>query len=188
MNGTRVQGNILRIRLPSQKHIQHDSKDRDELLCSTSGRTDIPAEHKNNARADPDKSCSTSLASELIRHGLPLRPDQELARGDSSQQPDVTSQEIVHTDSGSKGQRKLKRAVKRYGHLIENWTPPSRLGEHAEIDDEDWLFGRKHEGRQPEKKLRCSSEMSCSSSSLSWPRAHYLHDADIYALPYTVPF
>ncbi|XP_027090014.2 uncharacterized protein LOC113750228 [Coffea eugenioides] len=187
LNGTRVQGNILRIRLPSQKHIQHDSKDRDELLCSSSGRTDIPAEHKD-ARADPDKSCSTSLGSDLVLHGLPLRSDQGLARGNSCQQPDVTSQEIVHTDSGSKRHRKLKRAVKRYTDLIENWTPPSRLSEHTEIDDEGWLFGSKHAEKQPEKKVRSSSDISCSSSWLLWPRACYLHDADIYALPYTVPF
>ncbi|KAL3514791.1 hypothetical protein ACH5RR_027508 [Cinchona calisaya] len=189
LNGNPARGHILRIRLRSQKCIQNDIKGCDEQLCSTSGRIDKPAEHKNDAiRADPDKSCSSSLASDFIVHGLP-RPDKELTQANSSRQPDITSEEIMHADSGSSRYKKLKRVAERYRDLIENWTPPSQLGEHMVIDDEDWLFGRKHQQKQPEKNVRQSSEVSsCSSSSSLWPRAHYLPDLDIYALPYSVPF
>ncbi|KAL3505419.1 hypothetical protein ACH5RR_035260 [Cinchona calisaya] len=188
LNGTRVQSHILRIRLPSQKHIQHDIRDSGEQVCSTSGRTDLPpAEPKDDAsRADPDKTCSTP-ASDFIVQGLPLRPIQEFTQQNSFQQPDISSQEIEHPDSGSKRYRKVKRVVERYGDLIENWIPPSQLSEHTEIGDEDWLFGSKHEVKYPEKKVRLN-EMSCSSKSSLWPRAHYLHDADVCVLPYTVPF
>ena len=64
----------------------------------------------------------------------------------------------------------------------------------VEEDDEDWLFGNKDEDRSA-KRLRASNDVQsqvdnlpCSASAVMQPRAHYLANAEIYALPFTVPF
>ncbi|KNA04210.1 hypothetical protein SOVF_201780 [Spinacia oleracea] len=77
--------------------------------------------------------------------------------------------------------------------LFVDWVPPP-----LEItlvvdqdDDEDWLFGKKG-GDKSTKRLRVSDDgvnnLPCSASAVMQPRAHFLADAGIYALPFTVPY
>nr|XP_016510196.1 PREDICTED: uncharacterized protein LOC107827558 [Nicotiana tabacum] len=79
----------------------------------------------------------------------------------------------------------------QYKNLIENWLPPSLQTEHLGVDDESWLFQRKPKHTRVGEKSVVSKEVSndstCGSSAL-WPRAQYIHDAELYALPFTVPF
>ncbi|KAM7514045.1 hypothetical protein LguiA_003628 [Lonicera macranthoides] len=66
------------------------------------------------------------------------------------------------------------------------WVFPPLKNEEPEFDDLEWLFRRKIQNS--EKKFRSGREVSCCGNSTLWPRAHYLAEADIYTLPYTVPF
>ncbi|XP_009772830.1 stress response protein NST1-like [Nicotiana sylvestris] len=79
----------------------------------------------------------------------------------------------------------------QYRNLIENWLPPSLQTEHLDVDGEAWLFQRKPKHTRVGEKSAVSKEVSndstCGSSAL-WPRAQYIHDAELYALPFTVPF
>ena len=78
----------------------------------------------------------------------------------------------------------------RYQNLIENWVPPQILQDVCvDNEDEDWLFGGKSKLEMPEKKrvLRDDS-IPCSNTLSLWPRAQYLPEVDMFALPYTVPF
>ncbi|XP_060199852.1 uncharacterized protein LOC132628135 [Lycium barbarum] len=77
----------------------------------------------------------------------------------------------------------------QYKNLIENWLPPSLLqSDHLDVDDDQaWLFQRKPKQRRVEETNVCSNDTTCGSSAL-WPRAQYLQGADLYALPFTIPF
>lgn len=78
----------------------------------------------------------------------------------------------------------------QYKNLIENWLPPSLQSDNLDLDDDQsWLFERKPKHTRLEEKNVGSDDTTCGSSSASWPpRAQYLPDADLYSLPYTVPF
>ncbi|WMV27759.1 hypothetical protein MTR67_021144 [Solanum verrucosum] len=79
----------------------------------------------------------------------------------------------------------------QYKNLIENWLPPSLPSDNLDLDDDQsWLFQRKpKQARVEEKNIGSSNDKTCGSCSSLWqPRAQYLPDVDLYALPYTVPF
>lgn len=69
-------------------------------------------------------------------------------------------------------------------NLIINCAPPSS---HYEFDDQDWLFQRKPKQKRVKEKGEVSNDMSCGTSALL-PHAQYIVDAELYALPFTVPF
>lgn len=53
--------------------------------------------------------------------------------------------------------------------------------------DQDWLFSSVPKETRPVSKKQKTDAFQCSKSLLQ-PRAQYMPEADIYALPYTVPF
>lgn len=65
------------------------------------------------------------------------------------------------------------------------WVFPPLKNEGPGFDDLEWLFRRKIQNRE---KFRTGREVSGCGNSTLWPCAHYLAEADIYTLPYTVPF
>ncbi|KAG9141677.1 hypothetical protein Leryth_019304 [Lithospermum erythrorhizon] len=84
--------------------------------------------------------------------------------------------------------KKLVKVELQYRDLFVNWVPPP-IQMELDSDDQDWLYCKKKPDNQSEKKLKPSSNnVSCSSSSSLWPRALFIPEADIYALPFTVPF
>lgn len=101
---------------------------------------------------------------------------------------------VCSQDMGSQNSNKRKRPdykasrktiADQYKSLMENWNPPSLQSYNFGLDDDDdqsWLFQRKP------KQARVEEKNVGSSSALWPPRAQYLPDVDIYALPYTVPF
>ncbi|KAL2585370.1 hypothetical protein AAZV13_14G184200 [Glycine max] len=53
---------------------------------------------------------------------------------------------------------------------------------------DDWLFSSEpKESRPVSKKQKCDSDVFQLSNSM-WPRAQYLPEVEVYALPYAVPF
>ncbi|XP_019152787.1 PREDICTED: myb-like protein X isoform X3 [Ipomoea nil] len=163
-NVTRSHGNVIRIRLPSQKQMDYDSSAQNQQICSTSGRLDLPVQRKceTASSAGADNICSTSQQAQNAVE--------------------------THVSAASRPKRVEKPMHKdelQFRNLIENWVPSSLndLGD----DDQDWLFKRRKHDDTNAKKAIASTAMLCGSAAL-WPRAQYLQDADIFALPYTIPF
>lgn len=164
-NVTRSHGNVIRIRLPSQKHMDCDSSSQNQQICSTSGRTDLPVQRKceTASSAGADNICSTS------------------------QQTQNAVKSVSAASRPKRVEKPMHKDALQFRNLIENWVPSSSndLGD----DDQDWLFKRrKHDNTNAAKKPIASSTMLCGSSALLLPRAQYLQDADIFALPFTIPF
>ncbi|GAA0140245.1 hypothetical protein LIER_01628 [Lithospermum erythrorhizon] len=174
------------------------------------GQVDVPSiELGNNnvisvrpPRPEADRVCSATVpelvtsvgnaaaVSQFPENELPLlppRPDREVAS--SLGGPKVTTREddLPVRDPKSLN-KKLVKAELRYRDLFLNWVPPPPQTE-LEPDDQDWLFDKKkNPDNQSEKKLKSSNNVSCGNSSSLWPCAQFIPEADIYALPYTVPF
>ena len=85
-------------------------------------------------------------------------------------------------------EKKIQRKESAYKTLFENWVlPPAHyLGD--DFGDEDWLLGKKQADTNGSKRLKAGNDVSSCRCPTSWPHAHYLPEAEIHALPYTVPF
>lgn len=181
-------GNILRIRLPSQKSIKCDISD--EQLSTTPIRRDIP--DKIAYETEQNRTCpaaSVAAAPPSTAQALPPRPLNELRE---SQIPLSLHEGDIRSRGGhvSKEFKKKQKLLKKYTDLLGNFIPPTQQSLSFDAEDQDWLFGVKHqkEPMQLDRSSTVDSQISCSSSCSMWPKARHIPEVDIYALPYTIPF
>ncbi|KAI4389985.1 hypothetical protein MLD38_002144 [Melastoma candidum] len=76
----------------------------------------------------------------------------------------------------------------QYDSLLDQWVPASLNVKGDTSDDLDWILGPDQTGERCSKRQKPADKgrlLHNSFSSFSWPpRANYLQDAEIYALPY----
>lgn len=77
-----------------------------------------------------------------------------------------------------------------YRTSIENWVlPPPQYHQGNDFsDDEEWLFKTQRENRYECERYEARNDAIGCRSPMLRPRAYFLPEADVYALPYTVPF
>ena len=83
-------------------------------------------------------------------------------------------------------------------NVVENWVPNTIERRVEELtnsgDDECWWFLKKPSIHKFDETERCkqlyrnNESKQVISSSMGWPCARLLPEADVHALPYTVPF
>ncbi|KAJ0252228.1 Uncharacterized protein HA466_0130540 [Hirschfeldia incana] len=80
-------------------------------------------------------------------------------------------------------------------NVVENWVPNTIERRVEELtnseDDECWWFLKKPSSHKFDGTKRCkqlNESKQVISSSMAWPCARLLPEADLHALPYTVPF
>ncbi|KAJ4964001.1 hypothetical protein NE237_023940 [Protea cynaroides] len=129
--------------------------------CPTLGRTAIVQEKQEN---DP-RPCE----------------EQTTTRRTGVQTPEIAE---CSRKSGSK----MKKRESPYGDLLENWVPPPIENYVTDFDDQEWLFQKHSKPEREPKRFKPSNDGLCQGSTTFWPRACYFAEADIHALPYTVPF
>ncbi|XP_051123561.1 uncharacterized protein LOC127246319 [Andrographis paniculata] len=140
-------------------------------------------------RIDGEKMQSTS---QQIKPAVPPRKiSQSSAHRIDGEKIQSTSQQTKPAVPLTKSviMTPMQKMELEYKNLFENLTLPL-LPEAASLpDDQDWLFQRKNQDRNTNiKKISRNVRMPSSGSQTLWPRAHYLQEVDVYALPYTVPF
>ncbi|KAI3922604.1 hypothetical protein MKX01_006293 [Papaver californicum] len=164
---SRNSGNSVLIKLPLQKHKDIELPTNNGQVCSVSGRTEIIPMAKDDLPSlrACEQSCSTSGRNELH------------------------AQDDVHV-STSCGSKSAPRGIDlQFRDLIENWVPPTLQLYRTDFDDQEWLFEMNPQRKHEAKRLKPSSnDIDSCCGSFGWPRAFYLPAADMYALPYTVPF
>lgn len=177
-------GNIIRIRLlPPKKPKEHD----------TAGRIDFPAEHANEIanRFSQERNFSAKENSSIVG-AFPIGTVKEHVCSTSGRDEAAAASAYgkARTASGHHTvMTNMQKVELEYRSLFENWDPPQLQSQHIGQDDEEWLFRGRNQDVRVERKLKPFSDpISCSSASVSGPRAQYLHEADVYALPFTVPF
>ncbi|KAM7521237.1 hypothetical protein LguiB_020199 [Lonicera macranthoides] len=191
-NGCQTNGNTFRIRLPLQKHKEPVASASKEELCSTSGRTDLHVQQKYEVAQETTRQrdiCFPPLVRDIVVTGLTARPDNALNNTIIRKaEIFVPDQRPSASGSTSSSYKKLKKASKIYTELMTNWVPPTLERVLPDSGDQEWLFGGKRQKREGEQRKEGSDDVSCCCSSALQPRARYLPEADIYALPYTIPF
>lgn len=184
-------GKIIRIRLSSKKHNQSDASLIEEKHCSPSGRALVPPQLENEyaPRLRSEGFCSTSGSTGNGGQSLVFKTGGERFQI-ASKQIETAPPPLLETKALPPVMTAMEKEGLLYRNLIENWVPPQMNDICAETGDDDWLFGskiKKAEGSETRRICRDESVFSCSNSSL-WPRAQYLPEVELYALPYTVPF
>ncbi|GMP81671.1 hypothetical protein CsSME_00036304 [Camellia sinensis var. sinensis] len=175
VNGIRAHGNIIRIRLTSQKQKESDDVVTKERLTSTSGRTDSTSQHDSEIGLGRSQEfCSTSVGIDASSQVLTTQPIKDEG-GSSSGIASIATSYV----------NKIPKVDSFYKDLIENWVPPLVQSEQTDLGEQEWLFQRKN---QDGERCQASSNVLCRGSSTLWPHAQYLPEVDIYALPFTVPF
>ncbi|XP_026456302.1 histone-lysine N-methyltransferase, H3 lysine-79 specific-like [Papaver somniferum] len=186
-------GNVLRFRLSLSKN--KDNKNQIVVLppssmvekssCCTSERLEGVVQNgiddNNSCRSVSSQLCSTSGTTEVLLTKHKSTETAAMARTNCFD-------ESCFLDTVEDTQ---------YRNLIENWTPPSQSLAVCctDLDDQDWLFGSKQTAYD-RHKLASSKRVKATSSVEEkpmvspglWPSACYLADADMYALPYTIPY
>ncbi|KAL7128209.1 hypothetical protein ABFS83_14G300700 [Erythranthe nasuta] len=83
-----------------------------------------------------------------------------------------------------------QRLELQYKNLLECCLPSLTQYGRMETEDLDWLMQGNNEDVRTRKRQRFESGDCTSFSKRSelWPRAEYLHEIGVYALPFTVPY
>ncbi|XP_038997588.1 uncharacterized protein LOC120122524 isoform X2 [Hibiscus syriacus] len=180
---------IIRIRLPSQRHKDPEVLPTKEQPCSTSGKIDeafVQGTHEHVPRPGrelEEHSCSTanirfpeltpklSKETPFFSSGAP----ESVARSAEASLPTSLCSSCSPT------------LALGYKNLVEDWVVPTLQTELAGFADEDWLFQRKQNVDHAIKSSEDGNIGTCQMNSTSWPHARFLPEADIYALPFTVP-
>lgn len=85
-------------------------------------------------------------------------------------------------------ERSMLKTEAKYRELIVDWVPPPMELVSTEVADEEWLYRENVSGSKTTKTKHVSNDTGNGIYQGIQPHAHYLPDADIYALPYTLPF
>ncbi|XP_022951332.1 uncharacterized protein LOC111454195 isoform X2 [Cucurbita moschata] len=190
-------GKVIRIKLASSLSQQEDSSAGSEQTCSTTGRRCNPLHQtrdENSSRVPiVQKTSLTSLdqkRDENSGRGLIVQktsltmPDTPVAVKDPISKPNIKDLPLHAVDIGT--HRKRKPSDSAYEDLFDKWVPPTlQLGQQT--DNEEWLFGPKKQDERTKTNQAFSHAPICRSSSL-WPRGQFVPEADVYMLPYTIPF
>uniref|UniRef100_A0A2P2JLP5 Uncharacterized protein n=2 Tax=Rhizophora mucronata TaxID=61149 RepID=A0A2P2JLP5_RHIMU len=193
-DGRHNPGSIIRIRLPSQRHKDPEVLSNKEQPCSALGMSDdasiqwIHEPAHVSGREQEEHPCSTSRST-----------CQDSTLGLNNEKPFLPSGPSDIFASRAKLDLPTKlcgscspHLALKFRNLVENWVPPLMQCEYTDLDNQEWLL----ESTRPQKE-NCRLEFcGAGSAGLShgdttpypYPQTCYLPDADIYALPFTVPY
>ncbi|XP_050213294.1 uncharacterized protein LOC126664786 [Mercurialis annua] len=180
-NATKNNGNVIRIRLALQRHTEPNLSANVEHLCSTSGRTSLLPEKKQVVAISRQDHGST-IDSMAVDKANPV-PFKSISDAGSEKKEKSSRHHISRTE------KKLLKAEALYKTLFGDWTAPAIDYDQNNCDDQSWLSGTKTQDIHRDKRIKISHhDEPCHEASSFWPCARNLPQADIYALPYTVPF
>ncbi|XP_043697250.1 splicing regulatory glutamine/lysine-rich protein 1-like isoform X2 [Telopea speciosissima] len=134
------------------------------------------------------QTCSTLERATVVMQGKCENDPKPIEGQTCSTSGLLGVQGLDITESARRSSSKLKKRESRYRDLIENWVPPIIENSLSDFDDEEWFFKTQSKSERVAKRYKPSNDEGCLGSSDLWPRACYLPGADVYVLPYTVPF
>lgn len=106
-------------------------------------------------------------------------------------EPDVLASREQHCSTSGRTEIFKQQNYSQYTNLIKNLCQMALPCELVN-NDEEWLFRGKPSDKvlnksNQEKQFAVGRDITCSGSSMQ-PCARYLQEAEMFALPYTVPF
>ncbi|KAL8030731.1 hypothetical protein ABFX02_14G304600 [Erythranthe guttata] len=124
----------------------------------------------------------------LERSGLTEEHSHPTSSSDSTNNSHKTKKHYTHSQVGVENSAQTLEL--RYKNLLEGCLPSLTQYARMDTEDLDWLMQGKNEDVRTRKRQRFERGDCTSFSKRSelWPRAEYLHEIGIYALPFTVPY
>lgn len=110
---------------------------------------------------------------------------QKVGSTRSEKGKEVAVGEVPQKAGPTRLEKKMMKKNSKYEKLIGSWAPPVMAPCGGGGEDEDWL------SKKGKTVKSCSKDVdTCelAAPSLWQPCARFLVDADVYAMPYTVPF
>ncbi|XP_022740691.1 uncharacterized protein LOC111292527 [Durio zibethinus] len=184
-----IPGSIIRIRLPSQRHKDPEVLPSKEQPCSTSGRIDdsfVQAMHEHASRPGRElekRPCSTSS---IGRSELTFKLSKEKPCSSCASES-LGNKAEAFLPSNLCGSCSPTLALE-FKILVEDWVVPTLQTEWTSFGDEDWLSQKKQNLNGRVERSKDGNVGLSQMNSTTWPHACYLPEADIYALPFTIPF
>ncbi|PPR99793.1 hypothetical protein GOBAR_AA20848 [Gossypium barbadense] len=161
-----------------------------EQPCSTSGNTDeafVQRVHEHAPRPGKELEEQPCSTSDIKRPELTFKLGKEKACSSSRTSETLAHNAKVPTLSNLCTTCPTKLAL-QFKNLVEDWVMPTLQSESTSSGDDDWLVQKKQNLNTEVKTHKDGNLNSNQMSSATWPRACFLPKADIYALPFTVPF
>ncbi|XP_022751485.1 stress response protein nst1-like [Durio zibethinus] len=183
-------GSIIRIRLPSQRHKDPEVLPSKEQSCSTSGRIDdafVQGMHEHAPRPGRELEEHPYSTASIRRPELTIKLSKEKLCSSSG-----ASESLAHNAEASLPSNLCSSCSPTLAlelkNLVEDWVVPTLQTERTSFGEEDWLFQKK---QNLSSGIKSSNEGNLGLSQINsptWPHACYLPEADVYALPFTIPF
>ncbi|XP_061373286.1 uncharacterized protein LOC133315635 [Gastrolobium bilobum] len=172
-------GAMVKIRYSIRKHIEPEESKLEDRLGSSSknvGTVDPFAQDANGRYHQ--LRCVTNAERDQCPGNSYSRHCEELQRSLDGADPKTN---MIEDESS--------RILSVYNSLFQNWVPPPLMCDGFKSMDQDWLLSSELQNERPvsKKAKHMNGALRCSSPSL-WPRAQYLPEIELYALPYAVPF
>ncbi|XP_022775439.1 vicilin-like seed storage protein At2g18540 isoform X2 [Durio zibethinus] len=183
-------GSIIRIRLPSQRHKDPEVLPSKEQPCSTSGRIDdafVQGMHEHAPRPGRELEEHPCSTSSIRWPEVTFKLSKEKPCPSSGASESVNAEASLSSNLCSTCSPILALEFK---NLVEDWVVPTlqMQSELTSFNHEDWLFQKKLNHKSWVEGSKDGNVGSSQINSKTWPHARYLPEADIYALPFTVPF
>ncbi|KAI4316960.1 hypothetical protein L6164_024881 [Bauhinia variegata] len=170
-------GTVIRIRLPLRKQREPEASQQDDRLVSTSSSESFPRETNGSL---PQQRCFTSAEIHQCVQDSKSEECKGLGR--------LIQESAAAVSSGNSLENGSQSEASVYNSLFQSWVPPPIKFEGANSGNMDWLLGSELEERPISKKLKSAARGPHCSPQALWPRAQFLPEAEMYALPYAIPF
>ncbi|XXG40338.1 hypothetical protein AAC387_Pa01g1081 [Persea americana] len=186
------QGSGLRIRLPLLKRKDPDLSCNTEQACHSGRANHLATGPENASKFQPGntvRACSSRRTDYLVEEpktACALPRYEELACSSGRVDELVEKTEAPCNNASGSGSR-IQKVESQFKELLEIWNPPQLLMDSSDFDNQEWLYERKQQCSRGAKQHKESDNPSSRSSGL-WPQACYLPGADVYALPYAIPY
>lgn len=143
-------------------------------------------EKKRDPIYGSSREISTKLSQE--KKTMLLKDDRKISKQHGKEKSCSSHQETIGSSKLCSSKCPPSMAV-QFLNLIENWTPDRVESKLTDSEDqEEWWLFMKFGAKRDHHHHVSNQKTSQGSSSMVWPIARFLPEAEIHALPFTVPF
>ncbi|XP_010413490.1 PREDICTED: uncharacterized protein LOC104699795 isoform X2 [Camelina sativa] len=136
-------------------------------------------------RRDPSRDITTELSKDNRKVSRnDMMPSASLWTHPDQEKPSSSHQETIGPSKPSCKKCPPSMAG-QFLNLIENWTPDRVESKLTDSEDQEWWLFIKFGAKRQQVSNQKTNQ---GSSSMVWPTARFLPEAELHALPFTVPF
>ncbi|XP_010467575.1 PREDICTED: uncharacterized protein LOC104747610 isoform X1 [Camelina sativa] len=136
-------------------------------------------------RRDPSRDITTELSKDNRKVSRKdTMPSSSLWTHPEEEKPSSSHQETIGPSKLSCKKCPPSMAG-QFLNLIDNWTPAPVESKLTDSEDQEWWLFIKFGAKRQQVSNQKTNQ---GSSSMVWPTARFLPEAELHALPFTVPF